>query len=268
MKNLTHWFNRPAFARSDSNTPKKNESEPTPEPSPLTEPPTSFVFNDLSPQSANDAEAQLKAAIHLSTQEDILRPHAWNQSFQSVESGSFGGSQRIIKNGKEIVISSDGEDTDSIGSLEDPDNFFASSSKTKDESAPTKVKKITSPKKWKYDINTLVTIAVDDNEVEAKVASSRTNLGLPQGNGHTGGRLNESTLVSALGEDEDASKVRRTMDAVRRTEALNHERNWFFFDGTQPLPPGPDFPQDLRAPGNIMELLKGPFFIIQLFCRC
>jgi hypothetical protein len=260
MGNIRDWFNRPSFAKSQTQTPEKFQTKQSPESSPLSEPPTSFNLDDLSPQTADDAEAQLKAAIHLSTQEENLRPQM-QQSFQSIESGSF--SQRIIKNGKEIVISSDGEDTDSDDLLEDPDTFF-SSSKMKSQPAPVKSKKITSPKKWKYDLNSLVTNTVDDNEVEAKVAMSRANLGPPQGPDRTAGRLNESTLVSAIGEDEDAAKVRRTLDAVRRTEALNHDRVWSFFDNAQTLPSAPKFPQILHSPGTVMEVLKGLFSIIHL----
>ena len=266
MKKVTHWFKRPAFSQVNSNTSEEKESDPSPEPLP-TNPPSSSVFDQLSPKNEQDAETQLKAAIYLSTQDDLLKPPACDQSFQSVESGSFSGSQRIIKNGKEIVISSDGEDTDSICSLEDPENLFAPASKKKGEPAPMKVRKITSPKKWKYDIDALVLDAVDDNEVEANVARYRANLVLPEGPNRTGSKLNESTLISALGKDEDSSKARRTIGAVRRTEALDRDRAWFFFDDTQKLPPAPQFPQNLTAPGTMIKILNGSSWSIDLFCQ-
>jgi hypothetical protein len=260
MENLTKWFKKPpfpTFSKGDSNAPEKKESEPAT--SPLTSPPSSFVVDNLSPKNEQDAEDQLKMAIHLSSQGDILKPPAWDHSFQSVESGSFSASQRIVKNGKEMVISSDGEDTESTSDceLEDPQKFFASSSKKKDEPVPTKIKQVTSPKKWKYDLNYLVTDAVDDQEVERNVAQMKAKRapGAPQG--PTGARLNESALVSALGSDEDGSKARRTLGAIRRTEALDHDRTWLFFDATQTLPPAPEFPLHLIPRGAMRVALKG-----------
>ncbi|KAJ5860115.1 uncharacterized protein N7529_007425 [Penicillium soppii] len=230
MENLTKWFKKPpfpTFSKGDSNAPEKKESEPAT--SPLTSPPSSFVVDNLSPKNEQDAEDQLKMAIHLSSQGDILKPPAWDHSFQSVESGSFSASQRIVKNGKEM-----------------------------DEPVPTKIKQVTSPKKWKYDLNYLVTDAVDDQEVERNVAQMKAKRapGAPQG--PTGARLNESALVSALGSDEDGSKARRTLGAIRRTEALDHDRTWLFFDATQTLPPAPEFPLHLIPRGAMRVALKDP----------
>ncbi|CAP99725.1 hypothetical protein EN45_004110 [Penicillium chrysogenum] len=266
------WFNRPAFNHVNSNsTPEKNETaELATESSPLTEPPSSFVFDQISPESEQDAEAHLNAALYLSTQDTLLQPPTLHQSFQSIESATGGsslneslsGSQRIIKDGREIVISSDGEDTDSICSLEDPKNLFAPKSKM-DESTPAKfTTKISSPKKYRHTIDSLVHDAVDDNEVEASVARVRANYvqgqlnGKDPGNDPSGTALNETMLISALGENEDGVGGQRLISAIRRTDALDHGRAWPFFDCTQTLPPVPPFPRDLFAPGTSMDILR------------
>lgn len=274
------WFNRPAFTSVNSNrTPEKNESaELATESSPLTEPPSSFVLDQISPESEQDAEAHLNAALYLSTQDTLLQPPTLHQSFQSIDSAtgvsslneSLNGSQRIMKDGREIVISSDGEDTDSICSLEDPKNLFAPKSK-KDEFTPAKFTKVSSPKKYRHNIDSLVHDAVDDNEVEASVARARANYvqkqpdGKEPGNDPSGTALNETMLISALGQNEDGVGGQRLIGAIRRTDALDQGRAWPFFDCTQTLPPAPQFPQDLFAPGTSMDILRGTLQIIHCF---
>lgn len=267
------WFNKPAFSRTNlSSTPERKESAST-ESSPLTEPPSSLL-DQISPGSQEDAEAHLNAALLLSTQESLHKPPTLHQSFQSIDSAtaisslntSLNGSQRIIKDGKEMVISSDGEDTDSICSLEDPESLFAPKSK-KDDSAPvTFTRKISSPKKYRHNIDSLVHAAVDDNEVEANVARARANYeqklqNNEDGNGPsgTGYALNESMLISALDEDEDGVGGQRLIGAIRRTDALDHGRVWPFFDCTRTLPLAPEFPRDLCAPGTSMAILRSEF---------
>ncbi|KGO69715.1 hypothetical protein PITC_054160 [Penicillium italicum] len=269
------WFNRPPFTSVNSNsTPVKNESaEIATESSPLTEPPSSFVFDQISPESEQDAEAHLNAALYLSTQDALLQPPTLHQSFQSIESAtgvsslneSLNGSQRIIKDGREVVISSDGEDTDSICSLEDPKNLFAPKSK-RDDFTPAKfTAKISSPKKYRHNIDSLVHDAVDDNEVEANVARARADYVQKQPNGKEprndppGTALNESMLISALGQNEDGVGGQRLIGAIRRTDALDRGRAWPFFDCTQTLAPAPEFPRDLFAPGTKSDTRERQF---------
>lgn len=277
------WFNRPAFTSVNSNKAlEKNESaELATESSPLTEPSSSFVFDQISPESEQDAEAHLNAALYLSTQDTqntLLQPPTLHQSFQSIDSAtelsslneSLNESQRIMKDGREVVISSDGEDTDSICSLEDPKSLFAPHSK-KHEVTPAKFTKVSSPKKYRNCIDSLVHDAVDDNEVEASVARARANYvqkqpdGKETGNKPYGTALNETMLISALGQNEDGVGGQRLIGAIRRTDALDHGRAWPFFDCTQTLPPAPQFPQDLFAPGTSMDILRGKLQINHCF---
>ncbi|KAJ5305688.1 hypothetical protein PENANT_c041G06785 [Penicillium antarcticum] len=276
MRSIADFFNKPAFSRANNaSTPEtKGSDELAPESSPLTEPSSSMISN-LSPESEQEAEAQLNRALYLSAQESFSQPAPW-PSFQSTESApvsslneSFGGSQRIVKDGKEVVISSDGEDTDSICSLDDPASLFAPISK-KPETAPASgtnpgIRKIKSPKKYKHTIDSLVYATVDDNEIEANVARVKANFtqNTPDGNDGTSGvnkGLNESVLTSALGDDnDDSTGLQRLLEAVRRTEALDHDRAWRFFDGAQKLPSAPEFPQHLFTRGTYLdEFLADP----------
>ncbi|KAJ5932105.1 hypothetical protein N7516_006594 [Penicillium verrucosum] len=215
------------------------------------------AFTSISPESEQDAEAHLNAALYLSTQDTqntLLQPPTLHQSFQSIDSAtelsslneSLNESQRIMKDGREVVISSDGEDTDSICSLEDPKSLFAPHSK-KHEFTPAKFTKVSSPKKYRNCIDSLVHDAVDDNEVEASVARARANYvqkqpdGKETGNKPYGTALNETMLISALGQNEDGVGGQRLIGAIRRTDALDHGRAWPFFDCTQTLPPAPNF---------------------------
>jgi hypothetical protein len=276
MRSIADFFNKPGFSRgNDSTESKKVPDELAPESSPLTEPSSSMISN-VSPESEQEAEAQLNRALYLSTQESSSQPPTW-PNFQGTESAavlslseSFGGSQRIIKDGKEVVISSDGEDTDSICSLDDPASLFAPIT-NKPVSIPSTVetntafRKIKSPKKYKHTIDSLVHDAVDDNEIEASVARVKANFtqNTPVVNDGTSSvkkGLNERVLTSALGDDNnDSIGLQRLLDAVRRTEALDHDRAWRFFNETQKLPSAPEFPRQLfTGDTSLDEFLADP----------
>ncbi|CAI7617314.1 unnamed protein product [Penicillium bialowiezense] len=257
---ISRWFKKPSFAQGAPDEAKP-QAAPAATSSPLTEPPSSFVFDQLSPSSEQDADAQLRAALLLSAQESAPKP-AGSESFQTIISEGTSASQRVIKNGKETVISSDGEDTDSDDSLEDPSSLFARGLKGKIAKPPTQVKPVTSPKKWKYNLDALVHDAVDDNEVEANVHRYRSNMSQrPTGGSATlGNRLDENRLIEALGQKEDGPQPHRVLGAIRRTNALDYDRNWLFFDTTLKLPPAPEFPQHICPPGSQLEALKSTFF--------
>jgi hypothetical protein len=187
--------------------------------------------------------------------------------------GSFNASQRILKDGQEVVISSDGDDTDSISDLEDPAVLFATKNKPKNALPPPPKKyqpnkallaQLSAPTKYKYTIDSLVHDAVDDDEIEANVARARATVEELQQNGVQGAagaskkRLNEGMLASALGGDSDQGPgLQRLFDAVRRTEALEQNRTWRFFDYGQMTPATPDFPSELFPPGSPLAGLTG-----------
>jgi hypothetical protein len=68
-------------------------------------------------------------------------------------------------------------------------------------------------------------------------------------------------LTSALGDNDEGSGLQRLMDAVRRTEALEQDRVWHFFDPDQKLPPAPDFPRHLFPQGTHLAMLRGMIYI-------
>jgi hypothetical protein len=286
MVQITDFFHRPEFSRVNQHlTPEKQTKHPPKEsseapPSPLSDPPPSSRI-DLTLDDQNERRSRLDTPPSQSTGDNIHPPSAPEQSFQSTGSapppsslGSFIASQRIVKDGKEVVISSDGEDTDSIGSLEDPDMLLAPVLRQKKEDTETTgvdkahLSKLSGPKEYKNSLDSLVHAAVDDNETEANVAKVRASFAQVQSNSNqaaSGGdagsktkkRIHEGALTSALGENEDGNGFRRLLDAVRRTEALDQDRIWRFFDQGQMTPAAPEFPRYLFAPDSHLSALRG-----------
>lgn len=288
MVQITDFFHRPAFSRVRSNpTPEKEKKTREPHESfgspssPLSDPPPWTI--DLTSEDQDAPDAQLNVSLSQSVSENLPPPLAPEQSFENTASapppsslGSFNASQRIVKDGKEVVISSDGEDTDSIGSLEDPELLFAPRPKAgKEDPAATKATtrsdkalfaRLSAPKKYKNTLDSLVHDAVDDNEIEANVAKVKATFVQPRPNGEQaafGGNagskkgLHEGMLTSALGDSEDGSGLRRLLDAVRRTEALDQDRVWRFLDQTQMSLTAPKFPKELFAPESHLASLRG-----------
>lgn len=284
MRTLRDFFIR-VPAPSTPSQPARSEAQnldEAPASSPPSEPPQSSITIDLT----QDDSAQIEEDIPPVAQRDISpprpttdkkpEPSAPDQSFTgsiplpSSLNSSFNPSQRILKDGKEVVISSDGDDTDSISSLEDPDVLFAPMNKPKNAAPlPSKpyqpnkalLSQLSAPKKSRFNLDSLVHDAVDDDEIEANVAKARAQL---QENGVQGGAdgskkgLNEGVLASALGGDSDEGPgLQRLMDAVRRTEALEQSRNWRFFDQGRLTPATPNFPIELFKPESPLAGLRG-----------
>lgn len=295
MRSITDFFHRPAFSRvNKDHTPEANATQAktaaTSPSSPLTEPPPSSFLEQISREMHDDVETRPNDKIQVLITGTGPQPAPLQQSFQSAESaaglsslgGSFQSSQRIIKGGKEVVISSDGEDTDSISSLEDPGELFRPKSQqtqlevsTERQSAMRTDKAFflakTSAPKYKNTIDSLVHDAVDDNEIEANVARVKATFVRSQSNddgipgagpykeAKTKHGLQEDMLTSALGDDEDGIGLQRLLDAVRRTEALEQDRVWRFFAQDENPPPAPEFPRDSFQPGTYMAVLRGLF---------
>ncbi|GAQ03840.1 hypothetical protein ALT_1161 [Aspergillus lentulus] len=298
---ITDFFKRPAFSLSKQDI--HSDSKPSEaltaalQSSPLTEPSSSFLANSDSPQTSDGLASQLKESL-LSSVQDTSPKRTPQQSFQSSNgtvvgdpsSGlSFNSSQRIVKNGKEVVISSDGEDTDSIASfeqLEDPllmlmkpnptaasemreaensigDSEMAlRSQRLKDtkKSSNAKSSKVTVPQ-YKFSLDDLVTQAVDDNETEATIArlkAVREDESSSKPDTPPSRHLNEGMLTSALGDQDDELGLQRLLDAVRRTEALDIEKFWSFFKYEAKALPALEFPQESIAPGTYLAVLREP----------
>ncbi|KAJ5101196.1 hypothetical protein N7456_007248 [Penicillium angulare] len=270
------FFKRPSFG---SLTPEKKRYQSPPrvssQSSPLTNPPSSFI--DLTSEPSNEPDIRPKSPRLNEEVEKTPKPIPSEQSSQSFLctdeappsslNASSQTTQRIIKGGKEVVISSDGEDTDSDSSLgEDPMALFMRKFKpTPKPAAPKAVppppKQIsTTPKKYQNTIDSLVYDAVDDNETEENIAKLKARFAKAEQNGvqQGGVGLHEEMLTSVLGEnnEEEGGGIRRLIDAVRRTEALDQDKTWRFLDQTQAKPIVVEFPEDLFSPESKLAGLR------------
>lgn len=280
-RSIAEFFKRPSAVIANPESPINNDrprsSIDPPTTSPLTEPPSSSLPNHASPPSFNlptsrEDKPQVKKG-------DERPPQS---SFQSADSIVADNSTRRMINGKEVVISSDGEDTDSIASLESPEELFAqigsrpkdAADKKSDETREARLSindvklsefnaKSFSAPKYKNTLDALVTDAVDDNETEASIAKIRATIKLEEestaatGSDGQDKQLHEGMLTSALGDKDDELGLQRLLEAVRRTEAFDHEKAWSFFSNTVTLPSAPEFPRDSVAPGTYMAVLRG-----------
>lgn len=289
MRSLKSYFSPPHYARSPTNrVPKKSaiESEEAQvSSSPLSDPPPSsnVTTSTPAPDTPGGPGAQLNASLSNSLHDRSTIPPTREESFLSIGSTTTSSipdntSQRIVKGGKEIVISSDGEDTDSLGDdLEDPSTLFAPISKKSSKREPIVKKpkradkaylaKLTAPKQYKNSLASLVHDALDDNEIEAKVAQVKASFqktdSKPAASQHAKDKptLSEDLLTSALGDAEDDQEQgperQRLLDAVRRTEALDKEETFWFFNKGSVKPASQAFPMDAFPPGSSLSAIRG-----------
>ncbi|KAE8350930.1 hypothetical protein BDV28DRAFT_29350 [Aspergillus coremiiformis] len=299
---IGQYFKRPDF--SANRDPRyENTSESPIASSPLTEPPSSIVSNGGSPQTPNDPGLQLKQSLLFSVtdSEENVQHQQSSQNTETVASdptlpSSFNFPQRVIKNGKEVVISSDGEETDSSEIFENPDSLFLIFAKPNDASTNNEANRDSSvhgrtlrswrskeevkpnkfslsrasPPTYKYTIDSLVTQAVDDNETEASIARLRaafeeksTQKDMSKSDTASSlhdrsKQLHEDILASAVDDKSDETGLRRLLDAVRRTEAFDMEKSWFFFDYGSEVAPPPTFPRGCLAAKSYMSVLREP----------
>ena len=241
MKPITDFFNRPEFARVNSHISSKD-------------------LGKCDTHESHTSSARSSSPV-------TVPPSSLSESLPA--------SQRIFKGGKEIVISSDGEDTESVSSLDDPDTLFAPKPKQPQNVREAKgfqsnkalLDQLSAPKRYKNTIDSLVHAAVDDHEIEANVAKARATLSAPPSGQSTPGprglgapkSFHESILTSALGDDEEqeGTGLRRLLDAVRRTEALDQDRAWRFFAQTPKTPTVLEFPVHLFPPTSHLAILRG-----------
>ena len=286
FRSIKDFFKRPKFALDYSDeTPGKpcdNPGIPTQQPERI----ESITDSPSPSENPIGAGTQLRESLARSGANpgDETGPQ---QSFQSVGTtgnssvgDSFHSSQRVMKNGKEIVKSSDSEDTESVESLEDVDDMLMRFTGAKPEPAKEKTAKggsaedgrslrsiaqrksdvfelSTSVPKYKFTLGSLVTDAVDDNEIEAGVAKARAAADAENAQDEEaemkiapvgGADLREDMLASALGDENDDLGLQRLLDAVRRTDAFDHGKSWSFFGNGIQRSPAPEFPHDPIVP--------------------
>ncbi|KAL4940249.1 hypothetical protein BDV06DRAFT_196999 [Aspergillus oleicola] len=284
-RNITSWFKKPNFAvtAEDGRSKIPAEDPAPPQSSPLTDLSQILPSDITTPDTPGGPSSQLNQSLSRAAAEPVETNPAPSLSFQSTGTGaSFSSSQRTIKNGKEVVISSDGDESDSTGSLEDADELLAkfltpskpaqadAEASSRDEGYTTlhtgKIPKTrgkpSAPKSYKNSLNNLVMATVSDTETEAGVARLKASLeaeSVRKNAPPKSSNLQESVLASAIDDgNDDSAGLQRLLDAVRRTEAFDLPKTWSFFDLQTPLPPATDFPRECVCPGTYLATLREP----------
>ncbi|KAL4904721.1 hypothetical protein BDW74DRAFT_28174 [Aspergillus multicolor] len=305
---ITSFFKRPKFAKPAEDTQIESPGEdPAPQSSPLTELSSQLLPSDVTaPDTPGGPSAQLNRSLLLSAgdqYEDDAAPRSSFQtpptgaadndpapqsSFQSSRTGTpFNSSQRITKNGKQVVTNSDSESDsmDSIDSQQDILSMFLPKTAPKPQTGDDETKTLrdrpavnhenvplwkAARTKLKNTLDDLVVQTVDDNEVEAGIAKIKASIAAEAVRNDQEKEtmvLDEKLLTSALDKGTDDSiGLQRLLDAVRRTEALDLKKTWSFFDLKTELPPSQEFPRECVSPGTYLavlrdsELRERPFF--------
>ena len=302
-RSITDFFDRPRFPSTSSKPPQLRASNPSKAHTTSSQSPSrvelSSPLAESNPSTSSDTPAEncgthLKEPL-LDSAGDKPAEKASRQTFKSARTtrdssvgGSFSSSQRLVRDGIEIVTGTDSEETDSVESLEDVDELLRRFTCPKDN-YPEKPSKGSStdtrvdlrPKcgkpqskfspsetvvpKYKNTLDRLVTEAVDDHETEAGVAKLKAAIEAENSwngadarpDGRQERKLREDMLAAALGDMDDELGLERLLDAVRRTEAFEQEKSWLFFDHEADVPPPREFPRDAISPGTPLAGLRG-----------
>ncbi|PYH79821.1 hypothetical protein BO82DRAFT_123976 [Aspergillus uvarum CBS 121591] len=284
MRRISSYFKRPVFAATNESNQDLRQEPPAQEPSakdpspappqssPLTEVSSSFFSKDGSSTPERPALEPLASLTPYN--EDALKDETQNDSSPSSTSllpgSSFNFSQRVVKHGKEVVMGSDEEDTDSIGSLESPADLFMRFTKPthSTSSEPARPGPTASAKtdilarlekpapSYKNNLDSLVTAAIDDQETEAGIVKLRASFDKAANEStRRMGQLHEGILTSALGDNDDEMDMQRLLQALRRTDAFDPTKAWHFFDFKDELPPGLEFPVECISPRSYLTSL-------------
>ncbi|PLN81678.1 hypothetical protein BDW42DRAFT_168420 [Aspergillus taichungensis] len=299
---ITAFFRRPDFATTNDDlgprAPAKKgpaaaaAAAPRPAAAASTTPqsPPSTQLADASPDSPDGPGVQLKRSLLGSVPERAHQEqHAQRPGKAEAPTKettlSLNPAHHALEKGKKVVADSEGDDTESVDSLEDPEDLFFKfanpSPNDGSHDGPDAARKPSSLSSAGRDfrlgslsqyratapaytntLDSLVTEAVGDKETEATIAQLRATLEVKPGTrgqlGGEGGRLNEGVLTSALDGEDNEPGLRRLLDAVRRTEAFDIEKSWSFFDYENTQAPALQFPQKSISPGTYLGALREP----------
>lgn len=174
-------------------------------------------------------------------------------------------SQRTVKNGIVVIRDSDEDRSDTDTSLEDIDNLIGarnlpdvspsrsedgspqhatraragkSARKGQDRSAAAVAPLPTAKPKYKFSLNTLVKQRQKEKESRLIVENARNLLdGLGEqksSSTETGnGTLDVDLLATLIKDENDGGNIDRLMGAIARTEALDQQKRWSFFEDNQ-----------------------------------
>ncbi|KAI9768962.1 MAG: hypothetical protein M1840_004558 [Geoglossum simile] len=191
----------------------------------------------------------------------------------------------VVRRGGLMVRSSDGEDTDSDSSFEDLD-VILSTSIGGAMNAPVKYawgrsnRQYLGPRgppaapSYKFSMASLVMQAKKDSASDADAARARAALRPEHGQGspvaHQGVFDTEATgasddihcglLASIISEKREGGSFQKVLSAMKRTEALNRDKVWYFFERGSParrtsLAP---FPALSIVPNGLGEAIMDP----------
>lgn len=292
-RTIKDYFKRPAYAPPPT-VKLPALSQPS---SPLSDPPSDLPSHFSSSQQLPDpVERQTNSSAHGVESPNRTVP-SYTSDFTSFRpssslNASFNSSQRIVKNGKEVVIDTDAESASSE-ELEDVDELLnkflgraPSSTSTKiTESRDLKPQTASKPpnrrqhefrnfrakvgldeKKYKFSLESLVQRSVDDDEIETNVAKAKAILEtqdqtIPTINGFKRrsepSNLREDILASGLSTDDTGSDFKRLLNAVKRTEALEQEKSWLFFGDDSKKQDLPEFPRNSILASSREAFLRG-----------
>lgn len=295
-RTIKDYFKRPAYALPPPSVNVPALSQPS---SPLSDPPSDLPSHFPSSQQLSDpiVEPQTNGSTYGSGSPNRTVP-SYNGDYTSFRRGSslntsFNSSQRIVKNGKEVVIDSDA-DSASSEELEDADELLkkflgkASSPSPKKIPVSHDVKPNTTSKlpnrkhhefrnfrakvgldekKYKFSMESLVQRAVDDDEIEMNVAKAKALLDSQNQTTSTSvngsdtksgaSNLREDILASGLSTDNPESDFNKLLNAVKRTEALEQEKSWLFFGDGPKKQETPEFPRDSILASSREAFLRG-----------
>ena len=300
---ITAFFRRPDFATTNDDpsprTPAKKgpaaaaAAAPRPAVASTTpRPPPSSRSADASPDTSDGPGVQLKRSLlgsvpdRIHKEQHVQRPGKAEPPAKETSLG-LNPAHHALEKGKKVVADSEGDDTESVDSFEDPqDLFFKFANPSPNDGAhdgPDAARKPSSLSSagrefrigslsqyrvtahtYTNTLDSLVTEAVGDKETEATIAQLRATLEVKPGTKGQlcgeGGRLNEGVLTSALDGEDNEPGLRRLLDAVRRTEAFDIEKSWLFFDYEHTHAPTLQFPQKSISPGTYIGALRGSWY--------
>ena len=210
------------------------------------------------------------------------QPSAAEDSFISIS--SIASSQRRTgKDGEEMVIDSDDEDSDD-GELLDLDtllsskplapktlstpaslvspntNPFSSGRNTRGNKSGLSFKPIPTVPKYKFSLDSLVLKVKKDASHDAEIeealreakVSEQTIAALAKK--ESGGEINTDLLASVIHDEKDPDSIERVMKAIKRTEALQRKKRWRFFTQDASNMSVPQFPKMADSPlATILE---------------
>lgn len=196
----------------------------------------------------------------------------------------------ITRDGVEAVKDSDSNASDSDGSLEDISGFFWKPKETSpdDPSAPTSARRssrltaassrkiakkprfepIRAPPppstKYKFSLATLKAQQERDDATTASIARLKAEAEELERQEMlaTNQHIDEKAIASVVEDEKDETKGQRLLEAMKRTNVLQVDQKWEFFDANVNVKPARKFPKTQLSSCGIHALLRGKYLLV------